>query len=282
MDPSLLLRPLARLLTPSLCSLAALALVDCTPTLAQAPEVTLFDLSESPGVVERADRAYWGGDPMEVLRLLEGTLANKPTDVEALWRAARASVALGLLAPGWTLESGWYRRGIAHSDKALRLDSAHVEVKRWAVAAKGQIALGAAPRETARLAQEIWDLTHALLEQDPDDGFAHYALGMLHYEVMKMSRFKRFLARTFLGNQALSQASWEKAVYHHERAVSIEPEAIAFRVGYAETLMRRDRVPEAMEQLRRATSLPLFHPGDPDYTGLAHRYLNELTADGNG
>jgi len=53
--------------------------------------VTLFDLSESPGMVERADRAYWEGDAAESLRLLEGWLANVPGDVEARWRAARAS-----------------------------------------------------------------------------------------------------------------------------------------------------------------------------------------------
>jgi len=46
--------------------------------------------------------------------------------------------------------------------------------------------------------------------------------------------------------------------------------------------MRRDRKLEAMDQLRRATSLPLLHPGDSDYTGLAHGYLNELSAERNG
>lgn len=274
--------PLRRLRTVRSCALAALALCHGPTVLAQASPVTLFDLSESPGMVERADRAYWEGDAAESLRLLEGWLANVPGDVEARWRAARASVALGIIANGAALENRWYRNGIVHSDEALRLDSMHFEVRRWAVASKGKLAVGTGARETARLAQEIWDLSHGLLESDPNDGFAHHALGSLHYEVMKLSRFKRFLARLFLGNEALSRASWENAVYHHERAVALEPEAIAFRVGFAETLERRDRTPEAIEQLRSATSLPLLHPGDADYTALAHRYLNELLAEGNG
>lgn len=263
------------------CALAVLALGHCIQLRAQVPHVTLFDLSTSPGLIERADRAYWNGDASRSIDLLEGALASAPEDVEALWRATRASVALGLLAPNWSLEEGWYRKGIAFSDEALRLDPTHTEAKRWSVAAKGQIAVSASPGETARLAQEIWDATHDLLARDPNDGFAHYALGVLHYEVMKLSRFKRFLARTFFGNDALSQASWEDAIYHHERAISVQPEAIAYRVAFAETLMRRDRIPEAIEHLRRAVSLPILHPGDPDFTALANRYLIELGADGN-
>ena len=263
-------------------ALTVLALCPGTSAGAQTSPVTLFDPSASLSVVERAERAYWEGDATASLRLLEDWLTNTPDDVEALWRAARASVALGIITNQAAVESHWYRNGMAHSNEALRLDSVHVEVRRWAVASKGKLAVGTGARETARLAQEIWELCHGLLEDDPDESTAHHALGILHYEVMKLSRFKRFLARMFLGNEALSLASWEKAVYHHERAVSLEPAIIAFRVGFAETLMRRDRKLEAMDQLRRATSLPLLHPGDSDYTGLAHRYLNELSAERNG
>jgi len=280
-DPSVHLS-LRWLRTLRSCALAALALGHSTRAFAQAPPVTLFDLSASPSVVERADRAYWAGDAAESLRLMAAWLQHAPGDVDARWRAARASVALGIIANGAAPEARWFRNGIAHSDEALRLDPTHVEVQRWAVASKGKLAVGTGARETATLVQEIWDLSHQLLERDPDDAFAHHALGTLHYEVMKMSPFKRFLARMFLGNEALSRASWEDAVYHHERAVSLDPTAIVFRVGFAEALKRRGRVPEALEQLRSATSLPSVHPGDPDYTGRAHRYLKELLAEGNG
>ena len=263
-------------------ALAALALGHGTPALAQTSPVTLFELSESPSVVERADRAYWEGDAVESLRLLEGLLANTPDNADARWRAARASVALGIIANGEELENRWYRHGIAHADEALRLDSANADVIRWAVASKGQLALQTGPFETSRLAQEIWTMSHELLARDPDDGFAHHALGTLHFEVMTLSRVERFLGRLFLGGDALSKASWDDAVYHHERAVAVEPSAIAFRVGFANTLTRRDRVHEAIEQLRRATSLPTAHPGDSDYRGQAERRLNELLAKGNG
>ena len=266
--------------TLHLYAFAALALGHGTPARAQGSPVTLFELSESPGVVERADRAYWEGDARESLRLLEGLLANTPDDADARWRAARASVALGIIANGEELENRWYRYAIAHADEALRLDSMNAEVVRWAVASKGQLALQTGPFETSRLAQEIWDMSHELLRRDPDDGFAHHALGTLHFEVMTLSRFERFLGRLFLGGDALSKASWDDAIYHHERAIAVEPSAIAFRVGFADTLTRRDRVHEAIEQLRRATSLPTAHPGDSDYRGQAERRLNELLAKG--
>jgi tetratricopeptide (TPR) repeat protein len=255
---------------------------ECTAVLAQATPITVFDLTASPSVVQRADRAYWEGDATESLRLLGGLLANTPDDIDARWRAARASVALGVIANGDELENRWYRHGIAHSDRALLLDSLNADVLRWAVASKGKLAVQTGPRETADLAQEVWTMAHDLLRADPDDGFAHHALGILHYEVMKMSRFKRMLGRLFLGGDVLAQATWGDAVYHHERAVAIEPNAIAFRFGFAQTLARRDRVPEAIDQFRKATSLPPVHPGDPDYQARAQRSLDRLVAEGSG
>ena len=83
-------RPRPLIQTPCLYALAALALGHGTHALAQASPITLFELSTSPSVVERADRAYWGGDAVESLRLMEGLLANTPDDVDARWRAARA------------------------------------------------------------------------------------------------------------------------------------------------------------------------------------------------
>jgi len=263
-------------------ALAALTLGHGTPALAQASDITLFELSAAPSVVERADRAYWGGDAVESLRLVEGLLANTPDDVDARWRAARASVALGIIANEEELENRWYRHGIAHADEALRLDSVDVKAKHWAVASKGQLALQTGALETSRLAQEIWVMSHELLERDPADGFAHHALGVLHFEVMTLSRAKRFLGRLFLGGDALGKASWESAVFHHERAVALEPTAVAFRVGFANTLERRNRVPEAIEHLRSAISLPNVHPGDSDYRGRAQSRLDELLAEGNG
>ena len=273
-------RPLIQ--TLRLYALAALALGHGTHALAQVSPITLFELSTLPSIVERADRSYWGGDAVESLRLVEGLLANTPDDVGARWRAARASVALGIIANGEELENRWYRHGIAHADEALRLDSVNVEVRRWTVASKGQLALQTGPLETSRLAQEIWDMSHELLEQDPDDGFAHHVLGILHFEVMTLGRVERFLGRMFLGGDALGKASWDNAVFHHERAVTLEPTAVAFRVGLANTLERRGRVPEAIEHLRSATSLPDVHPGDSDFRGVAKRRLNELLAEGNG
>ncbi|HBD97602.1 MAG TPA: hypothetical protein DC060_05330, partial [Gemmatimonadetes bacterium] len=98
-------------------ALAVLALCPGTSAGAQTSPVTLFDPSASLGVVERAERAYWEGDATASLRLLEDWLTNTPDDVEALWRAARASVALGIITNQAAVESHWYRNGMAHSNE---------------------------------------------------------------------------------------------------------------------------------------------------------------------
>ena len=48
------------------------------------------------GPVSESDMLYMSGDPKLALEILEAHLETNPDDFEALWRAARASVVIGI------------------------------------------------------------------------------------------------------------------------------------------------------------------------------------------
>src|SRR5690606_33088616 len=101
----------------------------------------------------------------------------------------------------------------------------------------------------------------------------HNLLGKLNYEVMSMSRIKRAMGRIFMGNDALSAASWELAEHHLERAAEMWPELVLFQYVLAELHRKRGSEEEAREAYERVLELPAVHPPDERLQQRAQDYL---------
>jgi tetratricopeptide (TPR) repeat protein len=243
---------------------------------AQEQPITIAPARPMPTPVARADNLMAGGNIEASLDLLETYLESHPNDFEARWRAARAAVYMGILATGTEIENRWYRRGIAHADRALAERPDDLEALRWDIAAKGSLAVQTGARETVRLAKDVYRLAHRLLELDPRNAFAYDALGSLDYQVMELNAFKRALGRLFLGADVLSVASWHDALEYHRRAVALDPNNLLYRVDLANTLAKTGHTAEAIEQLRVAVALPSRLPVDSDFRARAERRLKEL------
>lgn len=102
-------------------------------------------------------------------------------------------------------------------------------------------------------------------------------LGKLNYEVMTISRVKRAIARTFMGNDALDDTSWENAEYHLARAAAVWPDFVLFHFDLAQLYRRRGRKDEAITSFREALSLPAVHPTDR----RLHEQAREILIDWN-
>jgi tetratricopeptide (TPR) repeat protein len=220
----------------------------------------------------RADSLVLADRTEDALAALEQHLERAPTDFEARWRAARAAVFLGFLASGTDEENRWFRRGADHADRALGDRPDHPEAVRWALAAKGNLAVQTGLTESARLGHEVWTLAHRALALDAGSAHAHYALGKLEYELLKLSRVQRLLSRPFR-KQELRDASWPQALAFAERAVDLEPGNALYRLGLADTLWRVGRHTDAIAQLERAKELPLALPVERDFRDRAELLL---------
>lgn len=228
-----------------------------------------------PRVIERADSLLAAHRVEPALTMLEAHLATSPDDLHARWRAARAAVYLGILENGTDVENSWFRRGMAHADIALRRDPNDLDAMRWALAAKGNLAVQTGIAESARLAQEVWTLARRVLTLEPDCSDAHYAIGKIQYELLKLNRAERLLSRPFrLGE--MGKPSWPEAVRYAERAVQLDPASALYRIGLADTLWRVGRHAEAIAQLEVARGLPPRTAVDVDFRERASGLLDRI------
>ena len=97
----------------------------------------------------------------------------------------------------------------------------------------------------------------------------------LNYEVMSLSWVERMIARTFMGNDALHDTSWENAEYHLRRAVDTWPDFILFHFDLAQLHRKRGRQEHAIESFRQALTLRAVHPIDRRLQDQARETLAE-------
>ena len=225
--------------------------------------------------IARADSLLQAERVEDAMATLDERLRTAPDDFEARWRAARAAVTLGILASGTDDENAWFRRGVVHAERALMQRPDDLEAMRWALAAKGHLAVQTGLTESARLGQEVWDLAQQLLRLDPASADARYALGKLEYELLKLNRVQRLLSRPFRRGE-LANPSWTSALTYHERAVELDPDNALYRLGLADTLWRLGRRDESVLQLERARDLPIRGAADRDFRARAELLLRRV------
>ena len=247
------------------------------PPVLVVPEATLTPQADRQTIADRADRLFLS-DPAQALILLDQALQEGPKDPYPLeWRAARSALVLGVLEEvDEVVELDWLLTAEAYADSALVRDAKGLDGLYWSAAVKGRLALQYGARTTARLAQEVWDLTHAILVVDPEHAGAHNILGKLNQEVMSLSGWQRMLGKLVLRYDPLKEASWDRALDHHRRAVAGDPTTVLFHMDLGRTLELTDDDQAARVHYEKALALPDGYPVDPRFKGLIRGYLAEL------
>jgi tetratricopeptide (TPR) repeat protein len=225
--------------------------------------------------VSEADMLYLAGEPRMSLERLEEHLAADSMDYDALWRAARAAVVIGIDEEGSRVQNGWLDPALTWAERAADVRPGEVDGLYWRGVAAGRRAMNAGPGYAVELAQIVYDDAHAILAVDSLHAGAHNMLGKLNYEVMSLSRIKRLVARTFMSKPSLHDTSWEQAEYHLARAVELEPDFVLFQFDLAQLYKERGRRDEAVAAYRRSIAAPTVHPPDTGLKAEAARALAE-------
>lgn len=247
------------------------ALLAVLPHAVEAQPVELFG-----GTVGEADLLYFAGRPQEAYEVLQRHLEADPHDYDALWRAARAAVMVGMEEEGVERQNHWFDPAIVLGDRAVAERAGGVDGLHWRAAAEGRRAKNAGAGYASELAQRVYDDAHSILALDAAHCAAHNMLGSLSFEVMSLSRFERFLGRRLYDSRVLRESSWEDAERYLSAAVELCPDVVAFQLDLAKLHRKRGRRDEARAAFRRVTELTPVHPPDPTLQDEARGALEEL------
>lgn len=255
---------------------AALLLCPAPAAALQATRSLPVPAADTSLGIRLGDAAHAALRPLDALQAYRGVLDADPDRFDALWKASREAVSLGMLAGDevdgkrrYTEAAAWARHAVA-----VRPDAA--EGHEWLAISLGRLALQEGPRTRVHLAGEIRATALRALEIDPDNAAAHHVLGEWHAEVRRLSGLTRWAARKLLGADAFDQASWEVAERHLRRAVELEPTGLIHHLALARALLDLDRVEEARAELGEVLARPPLEPTDPLHAQEARRLLERL------
>jgi len=218
-------------------------------------------------------------DPAAALRHLEAALEQEPQNYEANWRAAEVLVDLGKQ----TADSVKSPERDSLYARAERLARVAVEARPDAAdghyilsAAIGRASLTKSKKERVKRAAEIRSEALRAIELDPDYHKAYHVMGRWNAEIMRLSGFQRFFAKSFLGGGIFNAASWDSAIVYMDKAVALSPDNIYHHLDLAEIYIDRDRYREARIHLNQVVSLPVYDVMDPVYKEDAERLLRRI------
>ncbi len=206
----------------------------------------------------------------------EAALALDSASYEANWRASVAFLDLGEQVPGKEKSperDSLYARAEAHARRAVAADSTRAEGHFALAAAIGRASLTMGKKDRIRRAAIIRDEALRTIALDPRHDGAYHILGRWNAEIMRLSGFSRFFAKSFLGAGIFKQASWAEAIANLEKAVELDPGRIYHHLELAEVYADRKRYDEARNQAAQAEALPERETMDSAYK----RQAAELT-----
>lgn len=260
------------------CLLTALAvlLIAAEPADAAPQEVRGVESSQIDHLAE-GDALHRSLRPMEALAEYERVLEADPSSFPALWRSARETVSLGMLAPQEETRDQRYAEAEAFARRAIQVDPEREEGHLWLSIALGRRALHEGIRTRISLAVEVREEAALVLDLNPGNAGAHHVMGQWHAEVMRIGGVSRFIARQLLGGAELDEASWNSAEQHLQEAARLDPWALIHHLELGRMYLDTDRPDEAREAFREVLERPAVVPTDPLHKQKAQDLLKQLS-----
>ena len=226
--------------------------------------------------IRAGDRAYDAKDLTTALDLYGKAIAAEPKNYEALWKAARTSVDLGLPASTAAQRNALFSSAEQYARRAVAANPGDIEghfVLAWVL---GRTALSQSPRGRVKYGNEV--RAHALecLRMNPAHAGCLHIMGMWNAEIMRLNSFVRLIAQSVLGGKAFGSASWKEAVRYMEAAVAAEPRRIVHRLDMGEVYRDAGQKQKAREAFETGLSLPLSDFNDARFKAEIRYHLDRL------
>jgi tetratricopeptide (TPR) repeat protein len=198
-------------------------------------------------------------DLRTALQHFQAALDLDSTNYEANWRGALTLLDLGEQIPARSKSperDSLYALAERYARRAVAADPSGADGHFALAYSVGQASLTMGKKARIRRAAVVRNEALRTLALNPKHDGAYHVLGRWNAEIMRLSGFSRFFAKSFLGAGIFNQASWAKATYNMEKAVELDPGRIFHHVELAEIYADQKRVRDARRQLQLVDSLP--------------------------
>lgn len=249
-----------------------------SPQVASAAQATAQATAQAPvaAVLARGDSLYALRQTREALVQYRDAARHDPRNYEAHWKASRTEVDLAEATPKGPVMDSLLEHARVHAAEAIAIRPKDAEAHFALARALGRKALSVGTSERIRFSKVIYAEASEALVYDSTHAGALHVLAMWHAEIMRVNGFARTFAKTFLGAQVFSKASWDEAQRLLETAVRVDPKRIIHKLDLAAVYADRGDKARARELYQWIATAPLVEVNDDLYRRQAAERLKRL------
>jgi tetratricopeptide (TPR) repeat protein len=242
-----------------------------TACLALAALTTSAHADEADAWIAEGLAAEARQDPLAALEAFRRADRARPDDPYILRKVAQQLSDATFVLADEPARLAYAREALTFIERASTLDPRCPVTRLSFSVLYGKLASSADVRMKVDYARRIRRHAEEALALDPTYAWAHHVLGRWHVELSQLGGARRALAGLLFGG--LPPASLGEGIRLLERAVALEPDAIAHRVELGFAYARAGRAAEARAQWQAALDLPPARVYDQLARERAHEAL---------
>jgi FimV-like protein len=258
------------------CSLFFLLLCRWGPPSSLSVQAQLQDSSArvSQLVAEADDLASKAFDSEKALEKYEAALSLDSLNYEVLWKLSRSYVSVGERIPTTSDEQKEeqlqaYEQAVQYADESILVNPNGSMGYAQRASAKIHVALFRNFWKSSGLMNDVREDCERAIELDTTNAFAYDVLGRAHLKLSQRMKLFRWPFGVAWGNT-------DDAIMYFEKAISIHPNFIAYRMDAARAYIEKEEYEKAREQLSSVSTLPTLSENDDQSRKEAAGLLEQI------
>ncbi len=197
-----------------------------------------------------------------------------PNNAETLWRISRSYVDIGEHLPTGTDEEKEkqleiYKMALDYANKAVTADPKNSMAYCRRAIASGRVALFKGVFSVGGLVNSTRDDCEKAIELDPSNAAAYYVLGRAHAKLVEKPKIFRWPLGLGWGNI-------DDAIKNYEKAISLRPGFIMYRLDAARAYVENDDYGKAREQINMIGTLSKQDEDDDQFRKDAKELMDQI------
>lgn len=206
-------------------------------------------------------------------KLLEAQKIDQ-NNYEILWRISRSYVDIGEHLPGKTdaekeKQLEYYQKSLDYAERAIKANPNGADGYVRRAIANGRVALFKGVWSAIDFVKQTKADCEKAISLDPNHAAAYYVLGRTNAKLCEKPKMIRWP----LG---LGWANMDDAINYYEKAISLRPDFVMYRLDAARAYVEEDEYAKAKEQLNKIPTIAKADEDDDQFKKEAKELLEKI------